>query len=101
LEQLVLEEVFKSGYLINLYRIHGFNQENNEVESTIENVADLPSESENPLNLSYFLDSIAIPKIVTLKDLGDVTFEVTTNRPDLLFIGEMSKPIEDLDPVMN
>ncbi|OQC49539.1 MAG: hypothetical protein BWX57_00862 [Tenericutes bacterium ADurb.Bin024] len=95
---MVLEEVFKSGYLINLYRIHGFNQENNEVESTIENVADLPSESENPLNLSYFLDSIAIPKIVTLKDLGDVTFEVTTNRPDLLFIGEMSKPIEDLDP---
>ncbi|OQC11178.1 MAG: hypothetical protein BWX74_00298 [Tenericutes bacterium ADurb.Bin087] len=95
---MVLEEVFKSGYLINLYRISGFNQDNNEIQSNIENLTSLPTDSANPLNLSYFLDSIAIPKTVTLKDLGDVTFEVTTNYPELFFIGEMSKPIEELNP---
>jgi len=86
---MVLDEVFKSGYLINVYH---------EKDNVISHISELPTESEMPLGISYFRDALAIPKSVHLNDIGDVTFEATTNRPDLFFESEMNKPIEEIDP---
>lgn len=86
---LILDEVFNSNYLVNIYH---------EKDNSLENLSTLPKDALNPLGLTFFRDSLAIPKSVDLKDVGLVEFEVSVNRPELFFISEMSKPIEEVDP---
>lgn len=87
--QLILDEVYKSSYLINVYH---------EKTNSIESLLNLPTDSNNPLPLSYFRDSLAVPKRVELNDIGPVDFTVTVSRPELFFSAEMAKPIEEVDP---
>lgn len=87
--QLILDEVYKSSYLVNIYH---------EKTNAIESLLTLPTDSNNPLEITYFRDSLAIPKRVELNDIGPVDFTVTVSRPDLFFSAEMSKPIEEVDP---
>ncbi|MDY0214412.1 MAG: hypothetical protein RBS24_02675 [Bacilli bacterium] len=85
---VILDEVFKSKYLINIYH---------EKDDSLEDISVLPTDINNPLPISYFRDSLAIPKKIDIVDVGEVTFEVTTDHPELFFNMNMAKPIEEID----
>lgn len=87
--EAILNEVFSSKYLVNIYH---------EKDNTIENLEVLPTDPDNRQPLKYFRDSLAIPEKVTIKDIGDVTFTVETTRPELFFNMYMEKPITEIDP---
>ncbi len=86
---IVIDELFESDFLLNVY-----DAANDEITS----LATKPTEQVNATKLEYFKETLAIPKRITLEDIGEITFEVTTNYPSMFFENELLKTIEDLDP---
>lgn len=86
---IVIDELFESNFLLNVY-----DAANDEITS----LETKPTEQENATKLEYFKETLAIPKRITIDDIGEITFEVTSNYPAMFFENELLKTVADLDP---
>ena len=85
--EIILDQVFARNFLINIY---------NAQEKAIHSFETLPTDENNPENLSYFFDTLAIPTKVQIKDVGEITFEVT-NSSNNFFVGNLTESATIVD----